>query len=1186
MVRNKWSYLAVLFLFAPLGLFAQSGVTSRITSAVNESQRTVFKGNIHPLAIGTLDRGAAPDDLPMDRMILVLKRSPEQEADLTRLLDAQQNPASPSYHKWLSPEDFGRRFGPSDGDLAVVTSWLQARGFRVPPISKGRTVLEFSGTARQVREAFQTPIHKFVVNGEEHWANVRNPSIPAAMSPVVDGIASLHNFRARPMLRKSPRQYSALASGPLLNSDSGEHFLVPADYAVAYNINPLYQAGITGKGVTIAVVGPSNFDVQDVADFRARFGLTVNSPQVIVNGIDPGNSGGGGETEVLLDATWSGAIAPDATVKVVVSSGTDTTDGADLSEIYIVDNNLADVVTESLGFCEAYAGSSFTKQLSAVRQQAAAQGMTFIVSAGDGGLYGCDDFNTELSVSGPMSVNALASSPYTIAVGGTQFNENGNDSAYWSAADQKLTHKSLIAPIPETVWNESCNADLCFGNILAGSGGKSTVFTKPVWQAGALGIPNDQARDLPDVSLTASSHDGYVVCIEGSCQGPLTGGFHFEAVSGTSAAAPSFAGIMALINQKTGSRQGQANYTLYKLAALQNYSQCNGSIATAPAATCVFNDITTGNNAVPGQPGYGTAAAAYAAVVGYDRATGLGSINVSNLSNQWGSIGTNATTTTLSITPTTLIHGSAATVGIAVSAASGGGVPSGQVSLLTSGSQAAGLFQLNSGAVSGTTGLLPGGTYTVKAHYAGDGTFAPSDSTPASVVVSPEGSTVTLSAMSVDDNGFLIPFTSGPYGSLIFYSGSVAGQSGFGGPTGTVNLTDNSAKLVDNPIPLNSTGTFFLQPTDAPALGAHAVTGAYSGDGSFLASKSPAVSFTVQQAPTTSYLSPRCAPGPNPVTLELDLGTTSYGVAPTGTVTFTAGGKTLGAPAKVTGFASPGSVFAYATLDTSALPAGKSTVTATYSGDANYQTSSDTEPVFSSTETCLVDILDGAGYAYSISQDEIFTIFGNNLASSTALATSTKLPSTLADATVAITDSTGKSTPALLSYAGPGQINAVVPAGVHVGPATVQVTNKIGTDSIPFFIQRVAPGLFSADASGMGYAAANLVRITASGKQTIEPVVSVDAKGNITAVPIAFNGDRLVLVLYGTGIRQRSSLANTIVYFNGEAKLPVYAGAQNQYYGLDQLNIDLPPSLAGAGDVSIWLSVDGQYSNSVDVVFH
>ena len=362
--------------------------------------------------------------------------------------------------------------------------------------------------------------------------------------------------------------------------------------------------------------------------------------------------------------------------------------------------------------------------------------------------------------------------------------------------------------IPENVWNESCTTAQCNtnANILAGGGGASTIFSKPSWQSGVAGIPNDGARDLPDVSLSAAGHDPYLLCYEGSCQSGFV-----ATVFGTSASAPSFAGIMALVNQKTGSRQGQANYVLYRLAAAENLSQCNASKTTAPpATTCVFNDVTVGNNAVPGEAGYGSPSAKYKSTVGYDLATGLGSVNVQNLVNQWGSIAFTATTTTLALSPTTFTHGANANVSIAVAPTSGAGVPTGDVSLLTnltSPVQGATAFTLDSGAVSSTWNGLPGGTYEVHAHYAGDGTFAASDSAPVTITVSPEGSTTTLSVFGFDTIGNLIPFTSQPYGNPAYLRADISGLSGHGVASGNVIFFDNGGNISGTAYALNSEGT-------------------------------------------------------------------------------------------------------------------------------------------------------------------------------------------------------------------------------------------------------------------------------------------------------------------------------------------------------------------------------------------
>ncbi len=613
--------LLILFLAIPILASGQAKYTaSRITERVDETKLTLLKGNIHPLARPDFDNGAASPALPMERMLLVLKRSPEQEVALRELLDEQQDQSSPNYHKWLTPEQFGRQFGPSDQDIQTITSWLESHGFRVAQVTKGRTVIEFSGTAAQVQEAFHTAIHKYVVNGEEHWANTNDPEIPTALTPVVLGVATLHDFRKTPSVRVSEKRLAAKFTPgphPQFTFSDGTHALGPADYAVIYNIQPLYNAGINGAGTAIAVVGRSNFSVRDVRDFRNVFGLPPNDPQIIMNGPDPGDLGGVEEVEAVLDASWSGAVAPGATVKFVLSASTDTTDGVDLSVVYIVDNNLANVMTESFGLCEALTTAADAANLAAIAGQATAQGITYMASTGDSGAEGCDAAS-ETQATGPVSVSFPASLPYLVAVGGTMFNEHGNDSAFWKSTNSPGTSESVISYIPENVWNESCSVAQCgqHANLSAGGGGASGTnakfsFPKPVWQTGLPGIPVDGKRDLPDVSLTAALHDPYLLCLAASCDS-AQGSISFSLVGGTSASSPSFAGIMALVNQKIGSRQGQAGYVLYRLAAGETLSQCNASsISGLPAGNCIFNDVTVGNNAVPGETGFGTPAAKY-----------------------------------------------------------------------------------------------------------------------------------------------------------------------------------------------------------------------------------------------------------------------------------------------------------------------------------------------------------------------------------------------------------------------------------------------------------------------------------------------------------------------------------------------------------------------------------------------
>ena len=863
---------------------ATTTVRPLITQAVDESRLTTLKGNTHPLARPEFDLGTAPGDLPMQRMLLVLKRSPDQETALRKLLDDQQDKASPNYHKWLTPETYGAQFGPTDSDLQIITAWLQSHGFQVGT-TKGRTLLEFSGTAGQVQEAFHTTIHKYVVGAEQHWANASDPRIPTALTGAVAGVLTLHNFIKKPLLHVSAEPVAAQirpGKKPEVTFSDGAHGIGPQDFATIYS-SPVFGGGfnVTGSGITIGVVGRSNlFDGGgDIYDFHVdafQFQSSSYIMNVILNGPDPGDLGGGEEAEATLDATWTGAVATEATVDLVVSATTNTTDGVDLSELYIIENNLADVMTESFGSCEYQATDAQIAGVGAMAEQATAQGISYFVSTGDNGAEGCDDPSASTATN-PVSVNLLASTPFNVAVGGTVFNEGTQTSQYWTAAQSLGTALSYI---PEDAWNDSCSTATCGGNanLSAGSGGASTGnvsnggtfagFAKPAWQAGATGIPNDGVRDLPDVSLTAASHDPYLLCIEGSCVPDSQGRFYIYFVWGTSASAPSFAGIMALVDQQMaitnpgqGPRQGQPNYVLYRLAASQNgsLSQCNGSGATTlPSSTCIFNDTTVGNNAVPGEVNYGSATAQYQAGVGYDLATGLGSVNVANLIAQWNSVSFSPTTTTLRLTPVlNIVHGSSVAVNVAVAPNSGTGTPSGDVSLLaatgatsTLQSQVGG-YTLNGGTVVSSTSQLPGGTYNVSAHYAGDSIYAPSNSNPVQIQVSAENSATTLSGVFTRDafGRCTVPFSGGAFGSLVCVQADVTGTSGQGTPTGTVTFSDTFG-----PIPISNGATIGLNSqanTSARTIGfdagTHTISATYSGDTSFSSSSAAQpVTFTIQ----------------------------------------------------------------------------------------------------------------------------------------------------------------------------------------------------------------------------------------------------------------------------------------------------------------------------------------------------
>ena len=1000
----KLAFLLVLCSVIPVLTSAQvANVQSRIGQAIDEKNLVTLQGNTHPMAQAQFDRGEAPASLPMNRMLLVLQHTPEQETSLKQLIADQQNQASPRFHQWLTPEQYGQSFGPSAEDIKAVTSWLQSHGFDVARVSTGGHVVEFSGTAGQVQAAFHTSIHHYSVNGEDHWANSTDPQIPAALAPVVKGVKSLHNFHAKANANyaglfqrdKSTGQTKQI-SGPNFTFTSNDNTffgLGPADFATIYNVKPLWDAGVDGTGETIAIVQESNINIQDIRNFRTVFGLPANDPEIVLDGPDPGIIPNV-EPEAVIDVTWAGAVAKGAKIKLVVSSSTNTTEGIALSAQYIADNNIASISSMSFGQCELALGTAGNQFWNSVWEQEAAEGITAFVSAGDGGSAGCDNFNTSAFARKGLAVSGDASTPFDVAVGGTDFSGDFFAPAqFWSATNDPVTQGSALSYIPEIPWNDSCANSLfsfigagtdpiavcnsSFGanflDIVGGSGGASSCissdgknlsscsggYPKPSWQAG-VGVPADKVRDIPDVSLFASSGflgSFYIICEAdlsptGMCD--LNPPFEdFAGFGGTSVSSPAFAGIMALVDQKTHARQGNANFVFYKLAAEQNPTACNvnagGFLTSLPAPTCIFNDITADTNAVPclaGSPNCNTEGgplgvlAGYNSGVGYDLTTGLGSVNAANLVNGWKSVTFTATSTRLRLSPQIIIHGQPVNVSITV--ASKGGEPSGDVALETNTQDPAGEFTLGAnGTIQTTTRLLPGGISGVTADYFGDGTFARSDSGLVPVVVLPEPSTTTITLLSLNARQTaFVPFTGGGYGSIVFLRADVAGKSGFGSATGNVIFTDNGRQVPGNPFKLNSQGnTITPNSINTFSVGVHNLRAFYEGDLSFLPDQATPVSFTITKGVTSTSVaasSSTAAQGAS-VTITATVATSSFANPPTGSVKFTAAGVSLGS-VPVTGSSDPNSDLASATasISTANLPVGADAITATYSGDHNY----------------------------------------------------------------------------------------------------------------------------------------------------------------------------------------------------------------------------------------------------------
>jgi large repetitive protein len=991
-------------LFQPMLAGAQQ---PRITVPVVDAMRTQVVHS-HPALQGATELGPVDVAQPLDRMVLVLKRSPEQQQALRAFLDSQQTKGSANYHRWLSAEEFGRQFGVAAEDVRKISGWLEEQGFQVRDVAKGGSWIEFSGTAGQVNTAFRTQMRRYRVNGETHIANASDISVPSALAPMVEGVP-LHDFFTKPLSVRTQRQ----ASPDITAAWNGAHALTPGDLAAIYDLKPLYKAGLNGTGQTIAIVAEADVNPDDIAAFQKIFGLPANPVNVIDNGSDPGYEHFLGlQAEATIDAEWAAAAAPGATINVVVTGPQLTSDPAELSAAYIVDHDLAQIVSVSFGNCEQNLGPAQTALWNQLWEQAAAQGMSVFVSSGDSGAAGCSPpgymFNNMGNVA---TVNGVASSPYVTAVGGTEFDETVNGASisdFWNSSNG-ADLSSAKGYIPEMVWNDSCSGSLwCpsggmyISYFSAGGGGVSTVYPTPSWQTlGVTGLdalknyslpdqPGVSPRGVPDVSQAASGdHDGFLFCFttdatKPDCQlsgGALTQNTFQNEAGGTSFSAPAFAGIMAIVNQKAKAtlnalspntsedgRQGLANYSLYALAAAEQYSGCNSSSETAPTtptpASCTFHDITVGNNSVPGYPNV----TGYNAVTGYDLASGLGSVDATNLVNNWANAltGFRGTQTALASDPATntisLAHGESATFNVSVQKLSndaGSGTPTGDVSLIAEGgdlSSGAGLKAVGLSGSGGTSSTgdftvndLPGGSYSLIARYAGDGTFAGSESNALSVTVTPEGSATTLEAGSSYPVG-----TGWSYGWPTGFAAMVSGPSGQGVPSGVITFLDNGNVMAK--VPLDNLGHAYLNicnisgpsetfpnytPLPCPSVGTHVFTAFYSGDKSFNASPTPAASSQVVSADVVkgiTYSGINITPtqsDPNytleePLTFTVSPQTSPLAAAPTGTVQFFLGSTALSDPIPLAG--NPPIV----SISNIVLPQGSDSITANYSGDSNF----------------------------------------------------------------------------------------------------------------------------------------------------------------------------------------------------------------------------------------------------------
>ena len=676
---------------------------SRIAGPIDNRKRVSLKGHIHPRALPENDQGRADASLTLPYVTVMLKASAAQQADLEQLLAQQQDPSSPNYHRWLTPEQFADRFGVSQPDLDQIVAWLGQQHLTVAAVAQGRNWVAFGGGVRDVENAFGMEIHRYLVNGELHYANSSEPSVPAALGDVISEIRGLSDFRMRPAARVPHQIVNPLQ--PNYNSSRGAHYLAPDDFATIYDVQPLYNSGIDGTGQKIAVVGQTQVNLSDIEQFRSYFNLSVNDPQVVLvpNTSDPGIS----KTdlpEADLDIELSGAVARNATIIYVYSGDVET------SAQYVVDQNLAPVLSMSYGLCEALTSTSDAHAQRTLAQQANAQGITWIAASGDNGAADCYGSTSRSTIG--LSVDLPGAIPEVTSIGGTEFNEGSGN--YWNSSNS-ANHASALSYIPETAWNDSAQD----GSPSASGGGASIFFAKPAWQTG-LGVPNDGARDVPDVSLAASpDHDAYMFYTGGS----------LGAVGGTSVGAPSFAGIVALLNQLQVSKGAQAS------PGMGNVNPRLYSLAQAAAGA--FHDITTGDNMVDPCPARSRTCTpttiGYSAGTGYDLVTGLGSMDIFAMLSSWtaGGTGSSSSRSVASLvlsSDASSITSTDTTILTATVKGSAGTTPTGTVAFLLGNTTLGTATLVGSGGTATASLSLTGtqlgaGTDTITAQYSGDSVY-------------------------------------------------------------------------------------------------------------------------------------------------------------------------------------------------------------------------------------------------------------------------------------------------------------------------------------------------------------------------------------------------------------------------------------------------------------------------------
>ncbi|MET0231015.1 MAG: S53 family serine peptidase [Rhodanobacteraceae bacterium] len=652
------AFLALAFAHSPHAL---ANSADRIVRAPNPAERITLDERRAAWISPANDAGAVPDDLPLASLGVVLKRAPDRQRAFEQLLRDQQDPASPDYHRWLTPSEVGARFGATPNDIDAITSWLGAQGLRVDSVSNSRMRIRFSGSASQIASAFATSMRYYDAAGEKRIAATSSAAIPAAFADAIASIEGLDSVKFQRTLHASAPRRSAATSPAATYCPGGgapcQHSIFPADFSAIYNLNPLYQQNLRGAGETISIVGRERVHQPDIDHFNDLAGTDLAPPTTIIppDGTDPGTPLStcpdssqhgcgnpadqvGDQAEATLDVQRAGSVAPGAGIALIVSANTNSIDGINIAMDYAIDHEPVpgNVLSISFTSCEHDNSQAVADSLDDFFAQAAAEGISVIVASGDAGVAGCASLDAAPVTGEPKSVNILCSSQYVTCVGGTEFADAANPNAYWRTTNG-ANFVSAIGYIPEGVWNEPLGSSGA-PQLASSGGGVSIYLPTPSWQTGP-GVPGTQGRYTPDVSLPAATREGYFTCMAAQ-GGPCTTGtdhtFTFIAGGGTSASAPGIAGIAAILNQATNTANGNLNPRLYALAATPAAGVFHDvTVASSDVAGCTVATPSLCNNTTPGPNGLSGGLQGYLAGTGYDLATGLGSVDATNLVNRW-----------------------------------------------------------------------------------------------------------------------------------------------------------------------------------------------------------------------------------------------------------------------------------------------------------------------------------------------------------------------------------------------------------------------------------------------------------------------------------------------------------------------------------------------------------------------